>query len=72
MVSRIIDEHIIGGVPVQKWLAGPEYAQFHSKQNKVVLGACGTIDPEDIDAYRAIGGYADREPCAFVHDPRGR
>ena len=57
MVSRIVDEHIVGGVPVKEWLAGPEYEQFHSKQNKVVLGACGTIDPEDIDAYRAIGGY---------------
>jgi len=57
MVSRIVDEHIVGGVPVKEWLAGPEYEQFHSKQNKVVLGACGTIDPEDIDAYCAIGGY---------------
>ncbi len=57
MVSRIIDEHIIGGVPVKTWVAGPEYELFHSKQNKVVLGACGTIDPEDIDAYLAIGGY---------------
>ena len=57
MVSRIVDEHILGGVPVKEWLAGPEYAEFHSKQNKVVLGACGTIDPEDIDAYCAIGGY---------------
>jgi len=57
MVSRIVDEHIVGGVPVKEWLAGPEYALFHSAQNKVVLGACGTIDPEDIDAYCAIGGY---------------
>jgi NADH:ubiquinone oxidoreductase subunit F (NADH-binding)/NAD-dependent dihydropyrimidine dehydrogenase PreA subunit len=57
MVRRIVDEHIIGNVPVKAWLAGPEYELFHSKQNKVVLGACGTIDPEDIDAYLAIGGY---------------
>ena len=58
MVSRIVDEHIIGGVPVKEWMVpGPEYEQFFSKQNKVVLGACGTIDPEDIDAYCAIGGY---------------
>ncbi len=57
MVQRIVDEHIIGSQPVEKWLAGPEYAQFHSRQNKVVLGACGVIDPEDIDAYISIGGY---------------
>ncbi len=58
MVRRIVDEHIIGGVPVKEWLVpGPEYKQFFSKQNKVVLGACGTIDPENIDAYSEIGGY---------------
>jgi NADH:ubiquinone oxidoreductase subunit F (NADH-binding)/NADH:ubiquinone oxidoreductase subunit E len=57
MVSRIVDEHIVGDAPVKEWLAGPEYEQFHSRQNKVVLGACGTIDPEDIDAYCEIGGY---------------
>ena len=57
MVSRIVDEHIVGGVPVKEWVAGEDYALFHSAQNKVVLGACGKIDPEDIDAYCAIGGY---------------
>lgn len=57
MVARIVEEHILGGRPVEKWLAGPEYTEFHDKQNKLVLGACGTIDPEDIDAYCAQGGY---------------
>ena len=57
MVARIVDEHIVGGRPVGQWLAGPEYHEFHSQQNKVVLGACGTIDPEEIDAYCAQGGY---------------
>ncbi len=57
MVARIVDEHIIGGVPVKAWRAGPEYEKFHAPQNKIVLGACGTIDPEDIDAYCGIGGY---------------
>jgi NADH:ubiquinone oxidoreductase subunit F (NADH-binding)/Pyruvate/2-oxoacid:ferredoxin oxidoreductase delta subunit/(2Fe-2S) ferredoxin len=57
MVDRIVEEHIIGGIPVAEWQAGPEYTSFHAKQNKIVLGACGTIDPEDIDAYRDIGGY---------------
>ena len=71
MVRRIVDEHIIGGVPVKEWLVpGPEYEQFHSKQNKVVLGACGTIDPEDIDAYCAIGGYQSAKLRHFLHDAR--
>jgi len=69
MVSRIIDEHIIGNVPVKAWLAGPEYELFHSKQNKVVLGACGTIDPEDIDAYCTIGGYQSASRAISVMTP---
>ena len=40
-----------------EWLAGPEYDNFHGKQKKLVLAHCGQIDPEDIDAYLAVGGY---------------
>ena len=70
MVSRIVDEHIIGGVPVKEWMVpGPEYDQFFSKQNKVVLGACGTIDPEDIDAYCAIGGYENAKRAISSFTP---
>ena len=70
MVDRIVEEHIVGGVPVEEWRAGSEYANFHAKQNKVVLGACGTIDPEDIDAYRELGGYeaASRALAAMTPD----
>jgi len=57
MVARIVDEHIVGSVPVKEWQAGPDCTAFHAKQNKVVLGACGAIDPEDINSYREIGGY---------------
>jgi NADH-quinone oxidoreductase subunit F len=57
MVERIVDQHILGGIPVAEWLAGPEYDQFHEKQEKVVLKHCGQIDPEDIDAYLGVDGY---------------
>jgi len=57
MVERIFNEHVINGVPVNEWLAGPEYNNFHDKQTKVVLSHCGDIDPEDIDSYIAVGGY---------------
>ncbi|MBI5742031.1 MAG: NADH-quinone oxidoreductase subunit NuoF [Nitrospirae bacterium] len=57
MVSRIINEHIIGGNPVTEWLVGPDYHTFHDKQTKILLKQCGQIDPEDIDAYTGIGGY---------------
>ncbi len=57
MVEKIFNEHIINGVPVNEWLAGSEYNDFHNKQTKVVLSHCGDIDPEDIDSYIAVGGY---------------
>jgi NADH:ubiquinone oxidoreductase subunit F (NADH-binding)/NAD-dependent dihydropyrimidine dehydrogenase PreA subunit len=69
MVRRIVEEHILGGAPVEEWRAGPEYAMFHAKQKKVVLGACGTIDPEEIDAYRAIGGYQAAERALATMKP---
>ncbi len=30
---------------------------FYTKQNRLVLRACGVLDPEDIDEYIARGGY---------------
>jgi NADH-quinone oxidoreductase subunit F len=56
-VARIVEEHVLGGKPVEEWVAGPDYDQFHSRQTKVVLSDCGSIDPEEIDAYLAVDGY---------------
>ncbi len=57
MVARIVQEHIIGGVPVAGWEVDDEYRAFHGRQVKVVLSDCGEIDPEDIEAYMEVGGY---------------
>ena len=57
MVERIVNEHIVGGVPVADWLVSDDYHTFHDKQVKVVLSDCGEIDPEDIDAYIGHQGY---------------
>ncbi len=58
MVQRIVDEHIIGGNPVGEWEVKEDYHKFHEKQVKVVLSDCGYIDPENLEAYRAVGGYS--------------
>jgi NADH:ubiquinone oxidoreductase subunit F (NADH-binding)/(2Fe-2S) ferredoxin/Pyruvate/2-oxoacid:ferredoxin oxidoreductase delta subunit len=61
MVERIVNDHILNGNPVTEWTVGEDFYNFHGKQTKVVLAQCGEIDPEDIDAYIGIGGYASVE-----------
>ena len=60
-VERIVEEHIINGEPVFKWLVSEEYYAFHNKQTKVLLEHCGQIDPEDINDYMEVGGYKGLE-----------
>lgn len=57
MAPVIFESHIMHDTPVRDWMVGSEYHDFHLKQTKVVLSLCGEIDPEDINAYRAVGGY---------------
>jgi NADH-quinone oxidoreductase subunit F len=57
MVERIVAEDIAGGTPVREWLVDEAYEAFYRKQKKIVLSDCGRIDPEDTDAYHAVGGY---------------
>ncbi len=66
MVKTIIEDHIINGNPVEKWLVGPDYHAFHDKQTKILLKECGQIDPEDINAYVGIGGYKGAEKALSV------
>ena len=69
MVTRIFDEHIINGNPVSEWVVEKEYHTFHDKQTKVVLSHCGEIDPEDINAYMAVGGYQAARKALTSMDP---
>ncbi len=65
--SEIVEEHFLKGRPVRRLLWEDPNARriaeekklvpFFEKQKKVVLGNCGTIDPESIDEYIATGGY---------------
>jgi NADH-quinone oxidoreductase subunit F len=57
MVERIVKEHLVDGSPVEEWLVGDDYYDFHKRQTKIVLDDCGKIDPESIDAYIEVGGY---------------
>ncbi len=57
MVPRIVDEHLVDGIPVTEWLVDGAYDAFYKKQVKIVLSDVGRIDPEDIEAYVAVEGY---------------
>ena len=62
MVPEIMNKHILGGEPIEKWLVltdqGPtEYNPFYDAQEKLTLRHVGIIDPEDIDDYLEAGGY---------------
>ena len=67
--KRIIDEHIIKG-SICKDLLYPEtvhedgeilplsQTNFYAKQMRIALRNCGVIDPENIEEYIALDGYA--------------
>ncbi len=67
-VIKIIEEHIVNGIPVKKLLAGKNYKQFFKGQSRIVLSNCGEIPPENIDEYTSRGGYASLEK-ALKTDP---
>src|SRR5665811_2366651 len=62
MVQKIIEDHIVGGEPVHKWIFLSEdeptsHNEFYQHQDRLVLRNCGAIDPEAIDDYLERGGY---------------
>ena len=56
-VEKIVEEHLIGGKPVEEYVIPAEDEAFLSQQQRIVLRNCGQINPETIDEYRAVGGY---------------
>ena len=77
-VSKIIDEHLLGGEPVGKLLhkdsAGNPLAKmgdigFFEKQQLIALRNKGLIDPENIEHYIARDGYAALKKVLEQGDP---
>ncbi|MFC2006842.1 NADH-quinone oxidoreductase subunit NuoF, partial [Chloroflexota bacterium] len=66
-VSEIVQSHLINGYPVERLFyhdlatgeATPYYRDvpFYARQQRIVLGNCGHINPERIEDYLASGGY---------------
>jgi NADH-quinone oxidoreductase subunit F len=56
-IPTIVEQHLIGGTPVEELVAAEDYANFVSGQMRIVLKNCGEIDPEDIQDYNQAGGF---------------
>lgn len=57
--TRILDEHICAGKPVEDVLVGTSQKpnDFLAGQLRIALGNCGVIDPERYEDYVDAGGY---------------
>ncbi len=66
-VGKVVEEHLKGGVPVERFLykdaqTGERIRDWHDigfykAQTRIALRDVGVIDPESIDAYLERGGY---------------
>ena len=70
MVPQIVEDHLINSKPVEKWLAKHDYHNFHAHQERLVLGNCGVINPEEIDEYLIKGGYKALEKILAGMSPQ--
>ena len=67
-IPEIVDEHLLKGRPVARLeykegtdkhvVTSLSETQFYKKQHRVALRNCGVINPEDINEYIALDGYA--------------
>ena len=70
MVPQIVEDHLVNKTPVKKWLAKGDYHKFHDNQQRLILGNCGAIDPENIDEYTIKGGYKALEKVLTRMSPK--
>ena len=78
-VNEIFDSHVKNGKPVKRLLAGDKETEkienalenvgFFSRQMRIALRNCGTINPEEIDEYIARGGYLALEKVLTEMEP---
>jgi NADH-quinone oxidoreductase subunit F len=53
VVERLLYRDAQSGIPFEH----PEDSPFYRNQKRLVLEHCGSIDPESLDEYIAVGGY---------------
>jgi NADH-quinone oxidoreductase subunit F len=75
-VHRIIEEHIVGGKPVEDLMVRADGTElpddsYYDRQVRLVLRNAGLIDPESIDDYVAAGGYEALSKALSEMTPEG-
>jgi NADH:ubiquinone oxidoreductase subunit F (NADH-binding)/(2Fe-2S) ferredoxin len=66
---EIVRDHVVLGLPVKDMLYKNE--AFYKKQQRLVLRNAGKIDPQRIQDYIAMGGYASIVKCLATMTPQG-
>ena len=66
---EIVRDHIVLGLPMKEMLYKNE--AFYKKQQRLVLRNAGKIDPQRIQDYIAMGGYASIVKCLATMTPQG-
>lgn len=61
--AEIVASHVKNGQPLTKYFISAEDMDFLRQQKRITLKNCGVIDPEDIEAYIATGGYTAFTKC---------
>ena len=79
-IKEIVDEHLLKGRVVKKYLYQETvdgdniknlmHTKFYEKQVRIALRNCGVIAAEDIDEYIARGGYTALEKVLFTMKPQ--
>lgn len=67
-IDEIWEKHIKGGKVVER-LKSKQEKDFFSKQQRIALKNCGRIDPEHIEEYIALDGYAALAKVLYEMQP---
>jgi NADH-quinone oxidoreductase subunit F len=59
MIGEIVEQHVVNGNPIDKYIVSNDTNPFSQLKNqvRVVLRNCGVINPEKVEDYLAKGGY---------------
>ena len=67
-IDEIWESHVKNGKIVERLLS-PHEEEFFSKQNRIALKNCGRINPERIEEYIALDGYAALAKALYEMEP---